>query len=87
MARDHRVEPFTSHDLRRSMRTRLSALSIPDELRELMIAHEAPGLHQVYDQHSCCDENRRGFKLWVDRPFAIVEPPAPNVTRRLLTGN
>jgi integrase len=77
--RDHCVEPFTFHDLRRSMRTRLSALPIPDEVRELMIAHKAPGLHQVYDQHSYRDEKRRGFELWADRLLAIVEPPAPNV--------
>jgi hypothetical protein len=41
--RNHCVEPFTFHDLRRSMRTRLSALAIPDEVRELMIAHRPSG--------------------------------------------
>jgi integrase len=77
--RDYRVEPFTFHDLRRSMRTRLSALPIPDEVRELMIAHKAPGLHQVYDQHSYRDEKRDGFEKWARRLLEIVEPPAGNV--------
>jgi hypothetical protein len=49
--RNHCVEPFTFHDLRRSMRTRLSALAIPHEVRELMIAHRPSGLHQTCDLH------------------------------------
>lgn len=73
--RDYCVEPFTFHDLRRSMRTRLSALPIPDEVRELMIAHRPSGLHQTYDLHRYRDEKRRGFELWADRLLTIVEPP------------
>jgi integrase len=73
--RDHCVEPFTFHDLRRSMRTRLSALPIPDEVRELMIAHRPSGLHQTYDLHRYRDEKHRGFELWADRLLRIVEPP------------
>jgi integrase len=36
------IDAFTFHDIRRTMRTRLSALPIPDEVRELMIAHARP---------------------------------------------
>jgi integrase len=72
---DHCIEPFTFHDLRRSMRTRLSALPIPDEVRELMIAHRPSGLHQTYDLHRYRDEKRRGFELWADRLLRIVQPP------------
>jgi integrase len=70
--RDHYVDPFTFHDLRRSMRTRLSALPIPDEVRELMIAHRPSGLHQTYDLHRYRDEKRRGFELWAERLLRIV---------------
>jgi integrase len=58
--RNHCVEPFTFHDLRRSMRTRLSALPIPDEVRELMIAHRPSGLHQTYDLHRYRDVSAAG---------------------------
>jgi len=44
------------HDLRRTMRTHLSGLPVPDMVRELVIAHKKPGLHRVYDQHSCRKE-------------------------------
>jgi hypothetical protein len=57
------------------MRTRLSALPIPDEVRELMIAHRQSGLHQTYDLHRYRDEKRRGFELWADQLVRIVEPP------------
>ena len=43
---------FVFHDLRRTMRTALSGLPIPDNVAELVIAHARPGLHKVYDQHS-----------------------------------
>ena len=79
--RDHCVEPFTFHDLRRTMRTRLSALPIPDEVRELMIAHRQSSLHQTYDLHRYRDEKRRGFELWADQLVRIVEPPPSTVVQ------
>jgi hypothetical protein len=68
------VRDWVLHDLRRTMRTRLSALPIEDRVREAMIAHAAPGLHQVYDQHRYSDEKRRGFELWEARLSTIVSP-------------
>jgi integrase len=76
----YQIEPWQFHDLRRTMRTRLSGLKdarglpIPDEVRELMIAHRRPDLHQIYDQHSYRDEKRRGFELWAARLLEIVKP-------------
>ena len=68
-----KVENWVLHDLRRTMRTRLSALPIEDRVREAMIAHAAPGLHQVYDQHRYFDEKRRGFELWEGKLLQILE--------------
>jgi hypothetical protein len=56
------------------MRTRLSALPTEDRVREAMIAHAAPGLHQVYDQHRYVDEKRRDFVLWETRLAQILAP-------------
>jgi integrase len=76
-----RIEPFVVHDVRRSMRTQLSALPIPDLVRELVIAHTKPGLHKVYDQHAYLDEKRRALDLWAARLRSIVEPPPANVVK------
>jgi hypothetical protein len=71
------VTEWRIHDLRRTMRTHLSALPIEDRVREQMIGHAQPGLHKVYDLHSYRAEKLRGFELWENRLRSIVIPPAP----------
>jgi integrase len=71
--------PFVIHDIRRTMRTGLSALPVPDLVRELVIAHTKPGLHKVYDQHAYVDEKRHALELWAGRLRDIVTPPPENV--------
>lgn len=73
------VTGWVLHDLRRTMRTHLSALPVQDMVRELVIAHAKRGLHKVYDQHAYRDEKRRCLELWETRLMSIVEPPPPNV--------
>jgi integrase len=73
------LKPFVIHDIRRTMRTGLSALPIPDLVRELVIAHTKPGLHKVYDQFAYLDEKRHALDLWSARLRSIIEPPPANV--------
>jgi integrase len=74
------LPPFVIHDIRRTMRTGLSALRVPDMVRELVIAHAKPGLHKVYDQHTYLDEKRHALELWAARLRSIVDPsPGANV--------
>jgi integrase len=72
--------PFCLHDIRRSVRTQLSAIpGISDLVRELVIAHARPGLHKVYDLHSYESEKRHALDAWAARLLAIVNPPGNNV--------
>ena len=71
------VAAWRFHDLRRTMRTGLGGLPVPNNVAELCIAHAQPGLHKVYDQHGYREEKRRAFDLWAARLLAIVEPGAP----------
>jgi integrase len=83
------LEPFVIHDIRRTMRTGLSALPVPDMVRELVIAHARPGLHKVYDQYAYLDEKRHALQLWAARLRSIVgRDGSTNVVemRRLLSG-
>jgi integrase len=66
------VGAWRFHDLRRTMRTHLSALPVPDMVRELVIAHARPGLHAVYDRHSYQEEKRECLSLWEARLSGIV---------------
>jgi integrase len=61
------------HDIRRTVRTHLSALPVADMVRELVIAHAKPGLHKVYDQFAYLDEKREALDLWARRLGAIVD--------------
>jgi integrase len=74
------VSGWKIHDLRRTMRTHLSALPVEDLVRELVIAHAKPGLHKVYDQHTYQDEKRRCLELWERRVLSIIEPCPGDIT-------
>jgi integrase len=74
------IPPFVIHDLRRTVRTGLSAIpNISDLVRELVIGHTKPGLHKVYDQYAYLDEKRFALDAWAARLRNIVNPPAANV--------
>jgi integrase len=71
------VENWKFHDLRRTMRTHLSALPVQDVVRELVIAHAKQGLHKVYDLHAYRDEKLECLTLWETRVHGIVTPKPP----------
>jgi len=73
------VTGWVIHDLRRTVRTHLSALPVQDLVRELVIAHARPGLHKVYDLHSYVDEKRDCLRLWEARLRGILNPPPGGV--------
>jgi integrase len=70
-----KFQGWALHDIRRSMRTKLSELPVPggDLVRELLLAHVKPGMHKVYDQHAYLDERYQGYVLWEQKLTAILE--------------
>jgi integrase len=70
---------FVNHDIRRTVRTHLSALRIGEEVREAVLAHVRPGIKGVYDKHQYLDEKREALTLWNARLRSIIEPPPANV--------
>jgi integrase len=69
------------HDLRRTVRTRLAGLGIPDTVAEQIIGHGRKGLARVYDQHGYEDEMRDALERWAARLRSIVQPPPENVVK------
>jgi len=69
------LEQWGLHDLRRTMRTRLSPLKIEHHVRELMIGHAQEGIVPVYDLYAYQDEQREGFEAWCAKLREIVKPP------------
>jgi integrase len=73
------LDPWIIHDIRRTARTHLSALPVPELVRELILAHAQPRLHKTYSQYAYLDEKRHALELWAERLKLIVDPPAANV--------
>jgi integrase len=73
------LQPFTLHDLRRTMRTRLAELRVPEHVAEAAIGHAKRGIVAVYNRARYQDELREAFQAWHAKLRAIVNPPADNI--------
>ena len=69
-------EPWVNHDIRRTFRTGLAGLRIPDHVAELCIGHARTGIKGVYDRHSYLEERREAFEAWARKLRSIVDPTA-----------
>ena len=61
------------HDLRRTVRTRLSDLGVDAFIAERVIGHALPGLHGVYDQGRHRTQKRDALARWEALLLSIVE--------------
>lgn len=71
------VEPFVMHDLRRSLRSGLSQMRVPDAVAELCIGHGRRGLQRVYDRHAYTEEVREAMERWCAKLRAILGEGGP----------
>ena len=81
-----KIKPFTLHDLRRTVRTRLAELGVSVFVGELVVAHRQRGVHGIYDRHTYDAEKREALERWERRLLSIVagpEPASPNVVPML----
>jgi integrase len=60
------IEPWTPHDLRRTVRTGLSRLQCPSEVAEAVLGHSKKGIEGTYDLHSYDNECRKWLQVWAD---------------------
>jgi integrase len=78
---DGSLSDFVNHDIRRTVRSHLSALRIAEEVREAVLAHTRGGIKRVYDQHDYLAEKLEALTLWNARLRSIVDPPPANVVK------
>ncbi len=67
-------EPWTIHDIRRTVRTGLSRLKVDLEIRERILAHIPAKLVRTYDKHDFEDEKRAALEAWYAELKRIAEP-------------
>jgi integrase len=73
---DATLPDWVFHDVRRTVRTRLSALRVNADVAEMVIGHGKTGLRRVYDQHGFEPEMREALDRWAAALKQIVDPPA-----------
>ncbi|HEX4110936.1 MAG TPA: integrase family protein [Stellaceae bacterium] len=76
--------PFVIHDIRRTVRTRLSGLGIMPLVAEMVIGHKQTGIAAVYDLHRYSHEKRAALTAWEQALLAIVEPKAPGAADNIV---
>jgi integrase len=72
------LKPFVNHDLRRTLRTGLSALRIDRDVREAVLAHTLGGIEGVYDRHDYLAEKKHALERWAERLRNIEAPTRPS---------
>jgi integrase len=81
------VPGWVFHDLRRSVRTRISAVPAEEHVREALLAHGRRGIQAHYDQYRYRAEKRRLLGQWERRLQRIVNPPKTiNPPAAIVTG-
>ena len=76
------VTAWRLHDLRRSARTGLAELGIPEIIAEKILGHaERNVLAKIYNRYEYADEKRDAMERWATRLREIIEPPPDNVVR------
>ena len=76
------VNDWRLHDLRRTARTGLAELGVPQIVAEKVLNHaERNQLVKTYDRHEYADEKRDALERWARHVRDIIEPPPENVVR------
>ena len=73
---------WRTHDLRRTARTGLAELGIPQIVAERVLNHaERNAIVKTYDRHEYATEKRDALERWANRLREITEPPPENVVQ------
>ena len=76
------VTNWRLHDLRRTARTGLAEIGIPEIIAEKVLNHaEQNVLAKIYNRYEYADEKRDALERWATRLREIIEPPPANVVR------
>jgi integrase len=78
MLRD-KFQPWQTHDIRRTVRTKLSSLRVPFEVAEMVLAHSKTGVVRNYDLHQYEVEKAEALAAWAAHLKGIVETRRNNV--------
>ena len=67
---------FRLHDVRRTVRTRLAEMDVPENVAEAVLGHALPRLVRTYNRHEPVPEMRSALEAWSARLDAILSGTA-----------
>ena len=73
-----RIEAFTPHDLRRTVRSRLGDLGVPPHVVEKILNHQLGGVLQIYDRGEYLAERAHAMQLWDQKIRELLATSAPS---------
>lgn len=71
------LKHWQHHDIKRTVRTRLSALGVTEVVAELIAGHSKKGIVRTYDRYKYEKEIREALQKWNELLLSIVEPAPP----------
>jgi integrase len=78
----HAFADFVIHDVRRTCRSRFSALAdVQDVVCEALLAHVQPGIRATYNLYEYLPEKQEALQKWHAKLRAIIEPEPANVVQ------
>ena len=66
------IEPFTPHDLRRTVRTFLAEIGISRDHAEALMNHKLQGVEEVYNRYKYDREKQLALESWERKLSSII---------------
>jgi hypothetical protein len=70
------TEPWVIHDIRRTVRTKMSEIGILGEHAEAVLGHLPPKIVGTYNRWDFLPEKRQALTRWAAELDRIINPPA-----------
>jgi integrase len=73
------MRPWRLHDLRRTARTCMAAINVPDHIAERTLGHQLQGIQAIYNRHPYFEEKSAALERLAAHVDRIIHPPQDNV--------
>ena len=73
LSEELKIEAFTAHDLRRTVRTKLAELGTQSHIAERVLGHKVNGIEAVYNHYGYMDEKRAALETWGAKLQSIIK--------------
>lgn len=69
-----RTSGWTIHDLRRTVRSKLAELRVPEVVARKVLNHETGKVDRIYNRHDYLREKREALAKWGKHLLALANP-------------